>query len=310
VVLPTLSTFGRPPRPRLDRSRPDPAQRKVAFVYGAGMLSRLLLAAASRTPRRLHPFLRRIPGVDRIRPSGYANVPIRYGPLAGARLRLNLATERGLALGSWEPAVQRALARLVQKDMVCWDIGAHIGFFTVLIGRRCRHVLAVEAHPDNARRVRENCALNQLSSTVVSAAVWSEPGELELRLGPETGVHKAVAVGGRVWDQDHGTLVVPATTLDLLGDEHGFPDLVKLDVERAERHVLAGADRVLAHAQVMLIETHSRELREEVAAVLAGRGFVVDGIDDDHVVGIRPELRGSSGVRREQLGVDQALRRR
>jgi FkbM family methyltransferase len=63
--------------------------------------------------------------------------------------------------------------------MTFYDIGAHIGFFSLLAARIVGpfgHVISFEADPEVAARLRENLARNGFDqATVVQKAVWSEP---------------------------------------------------------------------------------------------------------------------------------------
>jgi hypothetical protein len=69
----------------------------------------------------------------------------------------------------YEFRVAQTLTRLVQPGWICVDVGAHLGYFTLLladlVGDR-GHVFAFEAHPDNCYWLRENIALNRLIARV------------------------------------------------------------------------------------------------------------------------------------------------
>jgi FkbM family methyltransferase len=245
---------------------PTGLRRRLA---SSGTLSRLLTRSLSRVGRR--------------------PVVVAAGPLRGARLELDVASEKALWSGMHELPLQEALSRVAAPDQVAWDVGAHVGFFTLLLARRCASVLALEPHPLNADRLRRHVALNDAPVEVVQRAVAGRPGMVELQVGPSSGTHKLAEVDGPRWrDAASGErLQVEAVTLDGLLERHSPPNLVKLDVEGAELEVLRAAPRVLRHAATVVVETHSAELRRDVAGLLGDAGFVVEEVGSDHLLARR-----------------------
>ena len=82
-------------------------------------------------------------------PVGTRVVRVLSGPLFMARMELELAREKAYWSGTYERATQAALCALARRDAVAWDLGAHIGFFSLLLARRCASVVAVEAAAAN-----------------------------------------------------------------------------------------------------------------------------------------------------------------
>src|SRR5664280_711279 len=63
-------------------------------------------------------------------PSG-TQMPILQGPLHGKRWIVG-ASNHGCWLGSYEAAKQKKITEFVRPGMVCWDVGANVGFYTLL----------------------------------------------------------------------------------------------------------------------------------------------------------------------------------
>jgi hypothetical protein len=61
-------------------------------------------------------------------------VPILQGPLRGARWVVGSHTH-GCWFGSYEADRQRAFVRLVRPGAVVYDLGANVGFYTLLAAR-------------------------------------------------------------------------------------------------------------------------------------------------------------------------------
>jgi 16S rRNA A1518/A1519 N6-dimethyltransferase RsmA/KsgA/DIM1 with predicted DNA glycosylase/AP lyase activity len=90
---------------------------------------------------------------------------------------LSPTREKSFWSGGYERPIQDIVAALPLHG-VAWDIGAHIGFFTLLLAKRC-HVVAVEPSPDNAQRLRRNVMLNRAEVEVVDAAIrWLDADRL------------------------------------------------------------------------------------------------------------------------------------
>src|SRR6266436_706615 len=110
-----------------------------------------------------------------------AVVPILQGPCAGMRWIVGSSTH-GCWLGSYEYEKRKLFEELVGPGDVVYDIGAHVGFYTllasVLVGHTGR-VVAFEPSPRNLAYLRRHLAMNRLNNvTVVEGAVYDHDGEV------------------------------------------------------------------------------------------------------------------------------------
>lgn len=197
--------------------------------------------------------LQRLRGVPRI----------ESGPGKGLRFDAGPASAPFLT-GEVERPVQEAILSVVQKGHVFYDIGANVGFFSVLVGREvgpAGAVYAFEPVPANAARIERNALLNQLDNIhVLRLAVSSELGRSELLLAHHAG--GAVLKGAGVPPDLAGSLFVETASIDALMESQGLrtPDIVKIDVEGAEINVLHGMVNMLLRCRpIMLIEVDDAE---------------------------------------------------
>ena len=133
------------------------------------------------------------------------------------------------------------------------DVGANVGVFSTLVGTRIPgvRITAVEPFPPVREDLLANLALNDLSITVVDAALSDTPGEATFEVLDRDVLNRLAPEGDLGGDR----ITVPVTTLDeLVGGDP--PALIKIDVEGSELLVMKGARRLLTDdaAPVLLFE--------------------------------------------------------
>lgn len=144
----------------------------------------------------------------------------------------------------YEPATTRLFREVLAPGMVVVDIGANVGYFSLLaadlVGPSGK-VYAVEPEPQNNAILRKNVDLNSYSNVrVIEKAISNYTGSVQLFLSAlDNGSHSISDAAARGVASE---VQVAATTLDDLLEQEGWPqvDLVKIDVEGAEMLVLEG----------------------------------------------------------------------
>ena len=157
--------------------------------------------------------------------------------------------------GLWETHVTEWLQRTLRPGQVFVDVGANVGYFTLLggqlVGPRGR-VVAVEAHPRLAELLRRNVIMNGVYGYVTTwhRAAWSTTTSLQLRQRLNfSGASSVGAIGkealDRLGDTEEVVEVQAVPVDDLL---EGLPpvDVLKMDIEGAELQAFIGLSRTLA----------------------------------------------------------------
>ena len=88
------------------------------------------------------------------------------GALAGYHMYVDWSQFRSFAYGTWEPEVSLAAASAVKQGMTVIDVGAHIGYHTLLFAKcvgPSGHVFSFEPLPENFALLRKNVELNCLN---------------------------------------------------------------------------------------------------------------------------------------------------
>ena len=217
-------------------------------------------------------------------------VQVQNGPAQGLWLHLNPRTGQTYFEGGGEPEVQAALQQHLRAGMTFYDIGANIGFFSLLaariVGEEGR-VVAFEADPEVAVRLREHVARNAFSwITVEEKAVWSEPrivffARTDLATSPDRGLGHVVAAGAG------DTIQVSAVSLDDFTKTLPAPDLLKCDVEGAEVDVFRGARQLLKEKRPGIIcEMHSEENERALVEEFSQFGYTCKPCGPNHILAL------------------------
>ena len=226
---------------------------------------------------------------------------------AGFRMRLDGSSQVGkvvYATGDYEPDIAAVFRSRLAPGATVLDVGAHIGYFTVLaaqaVGPRGT-VISVEPQ----RRVRDelnrNIALNGLTNVEVhGVAAYDAAGERQLYLEKPDSTGQASLRAG-----DHGpTETIQAQTVDQLVRGRDI-SLVKIDAEGAERNILAGMRETLTRCRPeLVIEVTDGFLRafghsaDELHAYLGGFGYSAFEITDH---GLEPIAPGHSWTEQQNV---------
>ncbi|MEM8872770.1 MAG: FkbM family methyltransferase [Planctomycetota bacterium] len=148
------------------------------------------------------------------------------------------------------------------------DVGANVGYFTLLWAARGGRVIAFEASPRNLPLLRENVERNGLGDRVDvrGLAAGREDGFLEFDLGPD----EQTGWGGFAAEKSEQTVRVDVVPLDTAvgGEQH--IDLLKIDTEGADAWVLEGAQTLLREKRIGEIRFEEHKPRAAALGIKTG----------------------------------------
>src|SRR5262249_43043626 len=152
-------------------------------------------------------------------------VQIQEGPAQGLWIRLNPRTGANVQQGIGEPVVQEALQKYLRPGMTFYDLGANVGFFSLLASRivgPAGHVVSFEPDPEIATRLRENLARNNFShSSVEEKVVWSGPATLSFaRVDAGASPDRGLGHVSPDASKESQTISVEAVSLDQFVESH------------------------------------------------------------------------------------------
>ncbi len=219
--------------------------------------------------------------LNRAAPQGFSVVEIAAGELAGLRMSLDLHAEKDYWLGTYEPELLSTLADLVRQGWVAYDLGANIGYISLLLARLAGQegrVYSFEALPANLERLRFNLQLNALEErvTVISGAVGNSTQPVQFLVGPSGGTGKVQGSAGRQELAYSQEISVPGIVLDEFVFTAGNPPpaLMKIDIEGGEVLALPGMRRILTEARpIVCLELHGPEAARVAWETLVASGY-------------------------------------
>lgn len=225
------------------------------------------------------------------RRSGWADRPRRVESGPGAGLLISrTGASADYRHGTNELPVQVAVVDGLAPGGVFLDIGANVGFFSLLaarvVGARGA-VHAIEPVPSNVRQIKVNAAANKFDNiSVVEAAASSASGTTTLLLAEHPG--GAVVASAGAPPDPAGSVEVRTVTVDDLVKSGALrpPTLVKIDVEGAEVEALEGmVDTLHEHRPVVVCEVDGSDdsslatRRSQVVALLQQCGYEVTPLE-------------------------------
>jgi len=202
---------------------------------------------------------------------------IRSGPLEGRKWKASSGIR--FIKGTYEPKNVQAIQNTVREDDVAYDVGAHVGYFSVLMGDIVGSdgkVIAFEPRGLNLGYLQKHVSVNHCENIqIVSKALGDHSGhaKLETRTGSGTG-----------YVSDTGDEEIEITSIDELVDSGTLPPptFLKIDVEGGEMAVLRGAKNVIAKQRPrMILATHGDAIDAECRALLQEWNYNLQDIDHE-----------------------------
>ncbi len=198
-----------------------------------------------------------------------ALVAARWGGKLVVDTRDSLLAPWLLLDGLWESHMTGWLHDVLRPGDTFVDVGANIGYYSVLAGLRvgsAGRVVAVEAHPGLARLLRRNVTINGLHTRteVWQRAAWSGPADLPFHQRLHYSANSSVGpVAPETLEQladEEEVVQVQGVAVDTLLGALGRVDVLKVDVEGAEVHAFTGlAGTIAAHTGISIMFEWSPE---------------------------------------------------
>ncbi len=211
----------------------------------------------------------------------------------------------------YEPEVSAAIVRMVKPGDVVVDVGANVGFFSLLAGLLSGpegRVVSFEPGDNNIARLNTNIGLTKLDNVIlIDKPAGRGTGEVSFYMNRDN------AGGHALWDvgefpgntqskNDPKIVTMHSTTIDDEMERLGLPvpKLIKVDTEGAEHEVLLGARRLLEGCKVpyIIAELHEFGLAKMQSSQMGLRSFM-EGFRIRHVRHLSQRLSSQTDPARD-----------
>lgn len=242
----------------------------------------------------------------------------------GATMRFDtkdLITRYIYLFGVWEPYTTKVLRLALQEGDVLLDIGAHVGYFSLLgaklVGRTGR-VISIEPNPAAVSELRANLVLNSCDNVeVVESAVHLNAQRARFwTAAPESNSGAATMMSGRRSTGEVGSTAFEADAMPLRSlvraEVLASVKVVKIDVEGAEVTVLTSLLEILPEMRtdvLVLMELGRHTTRAEVTGLVQRMGllgFTVYRLHNEYGVQSYPRMVSDKHVAMSEFDPDAA----
>jgi FkbM family methyltransferase len=181
-------------------------------------------------------------------------------------------------LGTYEKEQQHLFTETIKKDDVFYDIGANVGFYSLIASQKVGgngRVYAFEPVPENLYYIKKHFELNNCTNTVIiSGGVSNQIGVTYFKTGdsPATGF----------LNTEIGDILIPTFDIDGLVENNKIlpPNIIKIDVEGAEFDVLEGAKKTLEKFHpIIFLATHNPEVHRKCLSLLNSLNYKIESMD-------------------------------
>jgi FkbM family methyltransferase len=166
----------------------------------------------------------------------------------------DISVGRYVRTASYEPNVVAVLERHLKPGMTIVDVGANLGYLTLISAKRVGdrgRVYAIEANPRNARLLLASLRLNAFDHVrLIPVAAGREPGVLSLSEDFSNGFTTAPSCDPSAL---LASSLVPCVPLDAVIPRDREIDFVKIDIEGAEMNAVLGFRETIARDKPTII---------------------------------------------------------
>lgn len=211
------------------------------------------------------------------------SIPIMAGPLKGKHLpKAEALSNLSMLFGRYEPQVVSVLLSMSNPIKVAYDIGAHVGFMSLVLAERASSegkVFAFEPAPENIAIMQQLIVRNSLQHKVslIPIALADENGEQNLINWKSSSMYFLESVLDGQKACGCSSTNVTTCTLDSFVFEqlNPPPELIKIDVEGAEALVIQGGLRTLdVYSPKLLIEIHGPRNAQKLWRLLQSLNYL------------------------------------
>lgn len=191
----------------------------------------------------------------------------------------DIISDKLVLFKSFEPNQTEITKELIKEGDTVIDIGANIGYYTLLFSRlvgKTGKVYSFEPDKNNFEILEKNIKENKISNVkYYNVALNSYDGTVNFNIHPvNNGGHSIENING-----SRGSVIVDCFKLDTIIKDENIK-LIKIDVEGAERKVLTGASKILSNNKCIIIGEYT-DGNNKYEDLLENNSYILfDGYDN------------------------------
>jgi len=209
----------------------------------------------------------------------------------GIHSNLRKIAKRG---GEREPELLYLLRKELTEGMVCMDLGANIGYITLLMAEKVGpsgKIYAVEPDPSNVKLLKDNIRINNYEDRVkfFHMGISNVKGEVDFYVGKSSNLSSMT----KSKNTRGAPIKVKVDTLSNFCKEYGYPELIKMDVEGHEVEVLEGMYDIINNENFpckIVMELHPTFYSEEHSLERWMKKFLKCGFETKYVISAAVEV--------------------
>ena len=190
----------------------------------------------------------------------------------------------------YEPSETKMIKKSLKRGMIGLDIGANIGYYSILMAERCKKVYSFEPQNDNYKILKRNILLNNCENKIIPErkALANYTGRAALKINRFNNGGHSIAMKFNVLDRK-AIETVDCIKLDDYFINKPNPEIIKMDVEGYEREVIQGGESVFKSAKFIAFENDAEMLRrrgqeeDSIIKIFKGWGFKIARINKSNL---------------------------
>jgi FkbM family methyltransferase len=211
----------------------------------------------------------------KILPNLITYIPIVIIPTPYGILLTPPISPRAQMLGIYETPASKILEKELKDARLFIDVGAHVGYYTLLASKMAKEIISIEPNPFNYKLLKFNLRINKINNVyALNIAASNYNGETGIFIPKLKG---KIATDQSKLDNNISKIKIRVVKLDDLLLKIGKnPDVIKIDVEGSEMQVLEGLQETLRKGvKCLMIEVHSEENKAKAISFLKTLGYKV-----------------------------------
>lgn len=140
----------------------------------------------------------------------------------------------------WEPNISFFIDKKFNNSTVFFDVGANIGYYSIVFNDKFKHVYSFEPNPDNTEKLIDSIKINKINNVTVVKKAVGKISNIKYTAFNKNNVSGS-NIGGIQYVKTEDGKINSISLDDFIEEEKiKFVDLLKIDIEGGELDCLLG----------------------------------------------------------------------